>query len=211
MPVPATILCCPIRGQYFPVTMACLQYYGMSSVLLNPLNPDDPDDMKYGMMRRIHKLWTGERDLIHIDHDMVFIWDNLRDLVECQSRCCTCMYSAFLHPITAPLGFIKFSAELQRVMDFQDVVDAMFACEGCQGEWWGLEWHLITEVCKYQDEPCTHGTVLNDHTIYGLGVAMHKPKKPEISVDLETEEGRTQMIEHFKRKWATSVASRRTS
>jgi hypothetical protein len=198
---PATILCCPVKGSYHPVTMKCLKEYGRESVVLEELDPDWPEDLKYGMRNAIAQYWTGEKDLIHVDHDMVFIWDNLRDMVNCDSLWCSCPYLAFGQQINAPLGFTKFSAELQRKVDMDKVFYEHDNCVttdtmiGCYGDWWGFEWHLVGAISALRLFPCTHLNVLNDHSLWGL-----KAPKGEavMTIDWHTAEGRAKLASYLR-------------
>jgi hypothetical protein len=206
--IPATILCCPIRGQHFPVTITCLQEYGRESVVYRWLDPDSPSQMQYGMRQAIRDFWTGEKDLIHVDHDMVFTWDSLRDLVNCDGDFCTCpsWYDETL--ITASLGFAKFSKELQQWVDMDHVFMMHDTCwdeadgmKGCYGAWWGFEHHLMEELKNHVEAPCVHKPVLNDHSFFGL----HKKREPVLSIDRETPEGRAAMIKHLREKMGWSL------
>ena len=200
--VPATILCCPVKGSYHPVTMKCLEVYGKESVVLAELDPDYPTSLRYGMRDAIQTYWTGEKDLIHIDHDMVFTWEHLRDLSNCDRMWCTCPYTAFETTINAPLGFMKFSAKLQTMIDLDEVWAEADACEttdtqiGCYGDWWGIEWHLIGAITNLRLFPCQHRQSLNDHALFGL-----KPPKGEavMSIDWHTAGGRAYLVEYLRR------------
>jgi hypothetical protein len=200
-PINANILCSPIAGSERPVTMKCLEEYGGESVYINWLEPDDVDSLRYGMFEGIKDFWRGERDLIHIDHDMVFIWDHLRDFVNCQSEWCTSPYSAFGFQINAGLGFMKFSASLQNKVDLNKVRAEADACvdtaqmKGCYGDWWGIEWHLVGAIVEQRIFPCTHNEVMNDHSLWGV-----KPPDPEpvLNADRHTPEGRASIVQYAR-------------
>jgi hypothetical protein len=189
--IPANILCCQIAKQQHPVTTRCLDTYA-PEWYSRLLHPDNPAEMKYGMRDAIASFWRGEKDLIHIDHDMVFTWENLRDLVNCDSWFCTCAYMWDGTVVSAGLGFAKFSVELQQVMEIDLAAMSADVCDGCDGDWWGYEHHLMEEVRKYQDTPCVHGWVLNDHPMHGLR------DEPDLRLDLDTEDGRAELVRHLR-------------
>jgi hypothetical protein len=205
-PINATILMCPVIGQSHPVTLHCLQQYAYGNYVLEWLNPDNAAEMKYGMRNAISRYWTGERDLIHIDHDMLFTWDNLRDFANCDSAYCTCPYWSFGELITAPLGFTKFSAELQRMMPIDEVFVSADMCEdrkvfgefiqGCYGDWWGFEHHMARALRRFVPEPCVHNQVLNDHSMYGL--KKKHQDHPALRADLATDAGREELRAFLK-------------
>jgi hypothetical protein len=205
--VPATVLCCPIKGAEHPVTMLCLEQYGRESVYLAWLDPDYPDSLKYGMRDAIRQFWTGEKDLIHVDHDAVFVWENLRDLVNCPGDFCTCPAMSGGKVVTATLAFSKFSAKLQREVNLNVVFAEADTCvdrpgwQGCYGDWWGFEYHLMEKLKRYVGGPCTHLHHLNDHPQYGL----ETPHDKLLRVDNSTEEGRQAIIDflHENKGWST--------
>lgn len=202
--IDATILCCPIIGQEFPITMMCLETFGLSSVRLAWLDPDYPPSMKYGMRDAIKQYWRGEKDLVHIDHDMLFTWEHLRDFAACRHDWCTCPYYSFEKFVSAPLGFAKFSPELQRRIDLDTVFATADACKdtekmvGCYGDWWGFEWHLGNALVAAGYRPCPHRQVMNDHPITGIPA---KPDKIMSAVDTATEEGRQAIIDRAHELW----------
>jgi hypothetical protein len=192
--VPANILICPIlHDTRFPVTWSCMEMYAKEWIC-RPLDPDDPDSMKYGMRNAIKEWWTGERDLIHIDHDMVFVWENLAQMSNCDSLFCCCPSDWDGVKIEVSLGFSKFSARLQQRLDLRFVFEEHDGCRECGGEWWGFEHHLMEWVALFQKHPCQHMQVLNDHPFTGL------KGKPVLNIDLETAEGRAELATHLREK-----------
>lgn len=169
-PIPARILFIPLEGdaERFPVTYACLKQYCWDSVL--PIDPlISEEDKKYGMWEQIKEAWTANSDLIHIDHDMVFTWENLRDLVNCDSDWCVCPSISLGIEVDGGLGFVKFGETMQYLIDPQDIDWSLKNCDYCKGEWWGVEWHIVQTILENGwIRPCVHTPVLNDHPQYGL-------------------------------------------
>jgi hypothetical protein len=183
-----------------PVTLKCLEVYGLESVVLRYIDTEDEYAKNNAMFDNIIEHWTGERDLIHIDHDMLFTWDHLRMMSDCPEMWCACPYFSFGQIVTAPLGFCKFSKELQRRVDIHKIRADWLLCEdtermvGCNGEWWGVEWHIWSTLVEMMFHCDTHDLVLNAH-IQG------EYRGPSVTqVDWRSKEGRAELADYMREK-----------
>lgn len=202
-PIDANILC--TVASVTPVTLKCLEDYGLESVVLRTIDMDNKYDKNNAMFDQIKLYWTGERDLIHIDHDMIFTWDHLRQMSDCKEPWCTCPYYSFGQLVTAPLGFVKFSKELQRKVDIEEIWADWVLCEdtdrmqGCNGEWWGVEWHIFSTLTEMMFHPDTHDLVLNAH------IQFEQKGPAATQVDWRTKEGRAEMVDYLREKMGWSL------
>jgi hypothetical protein len=153
----ATVICTPTVLN--PVTKACLEQYAPYASI-KPITPDS----KYGMWHHIVQYWNIERPLVHVDHDMVFVYDNLAGLVECPEPWCICPAWSLGEHVTIGLGLVKFSSHLRQSVSCESIRHQMDTCWQCHGMWWHVEHHIGHAFLAAGFKPHQHEDVLHDHT-----------------------------------------------
>lgn len=156
-PLRAAVICTPTALN--PVTAACLAQYAPGADI-RPITPAD----KYGMWEHLAEYWDDPRPLIHADHDMVFVYDNLAGLADCSIPWCICpAWSLGVH-VTMGLGLVKFTAAIRAAVPAAQIRAAMDACPQCHGMWWHVEHHIAGAFLGAGFVPHQHEDVLHDHT-----------------------------------------------
>jgi hypothetical protein len=156
-PVQAVVVCTPTVLN--PVTAACLEQYAPHAAIRH-IRPAD----KYGMWQHLADHWDNPKPLVHVDHDMVFVYDNLASLADCTEDWCVCPAWSLGAYVTLGLGLVKFSPALRARVTMGMVREAMDACEQCHGMWWHVEHHLGMLLIDAGYTRHQHEDVLHDHT-----------------------------------------------
>jgi hypothetical protein len=122
------------------------------------------DDFAY--WREIRARWTGEQDLVTIEHDIVIGPGTVASLEECDRDWCAWAYDIFgCKRLINALGCTKFSAALQRAVPLDRVAALFSHCAHCHGEgcWWHLDNYLAAALQAAGFAPHVHGDVPHLH------------------------------------------------
>jgi hypothetical protein len=128
------------------------------------------DTLNYG--RAILERWTGEDDLVIIEHDIEINDDVISTFDSCPSPWCTYGYDIFAPPYTVlcnfGIGCVKISAQLQRDLDFnQLVLKEPCRCHRIHQHWWEIDSRLVYVVTSDMDiQLCDHGKVGHLHPYF---------------------------------------------
>jgi hypothetical protein len=122
------------------------------------------DDFAY--WRAIRERWTGEQDLVVIEHDIEIGPGTVASLEGCGEDWCVFAYDIFgCKRLVNALGCTKFSAALQRAVPPDDVAALFSHCGHCHGEgcWWHLDNYLAIALGNAGFTPHVHGDVAHLH------------------------------------------------
>lgn len=125
------------------------------------------DDQTYA--RLISERWTGEDALVIIEHDNEITADVLPSFASCLEPWCVYEYEIFSPPWTrmcnTGLGCVRFSADLQRKVDFNEhVLKTCPSCGDIHAFWGNIDVKLASGLENYlHNGPHVHGTIRHFH------------------------------------------------
>lgn len=129
------------------------------------------DDQTYA--RKIAEHWTGQDDLVIIEHDNEITDGVLPSFAACPEPWCVYEYEIFPPPLTrlcVALGCVRFSAGLQREFSFR--AEILGLCENCGGthaHWGQIDVLLASALSnRLHLEPHVHGTIRHFHPYQAL-------------------------------------------
>jgi len=119
--------------------------------------------------------WAGVEDLVVIEQDIVITADVVPSFKDCSELWCSYKYFGPKHLgyLSRSLGCTKFSAELQRLVSVEDILDSVFRAEpGVKvvnvSDAGDPEWHVVdvtisSAMDRRNIEPHVHGEVEHLH------------------------------------------------
>lgn len=123
--------------------------------------------------RLIAERWTGEDDLVIIEHDNEIDHEVLPSFGACGEPWCTYEYEIFPPPLTrwcdTGLGCVRFTAALQREFDF--AAEIMKPCEHCDGthaHWGTIDVRVAHGLGNLHYSPHVHGRIRHYHPYQAL-------------------------------------------
>lgn len=124
------------------------------------------DDFAY--WREIRSRWQGEKDLVLIEQDIEVCEGGVEEMLACEHDWCCYAYTIFRtrQRLRYGLGFTKFSARAQRLVNARRIAEGFALCSMCQGK--GCWYHLdgrIAELLRKEGKlkPHVHGDVKHHH------------------------------------------------
>jgi hypothetical protein len=121
------VLCCYTFIE--PATVESLRQYASGAEFIGVVG-----DL-YGTWREIEKRWTGDEDLVIIDHDIEIHPDVLPQFRECPEEWCFFGFQAMSPGYILEEGFgcCRFRAELQRQVSVNEILAVPASCWECKG------------------------------------------------------------------------------
>jgi hypothetical protein len=125
-------------------------------------------DGPYHYWQEIAARWTGEQDLVLIEHDNEIHAGVIESFAACPEPWCVYSYPIFRTSVdlTIGLGCTKISAAAQRMVTADELAEGFALCTVCEGQ--GCWWHLDSRIAEMLKYKCglaqhVHGTVRHHH------------------------------------------------
>jgi hypothetical protein len=122
----------------------------------------------FGYWREIRNRWQGKEDLVIIEQDIEICEGGVEEMLACDRDWCCYAYTIFRtrQRLRYGLGFTKFSAHAQQLVNARKIAEGFALCSHCQGK--GCWSHLdgrISEVLRKDGKlkPHVHGDVKHLH------------------------------------------------
>jgi hypothetical protein len=122
----------------------------------------------FAYWREIRSRWTGEQDLVLIEQDIEIPEGGVEEMLACEHDWCAYAYTIFRtkQRLRYGLGFTKFSAHAQQLVNARRIAEGFALCSMCKGQ--GCWYHLdgrITELLRTEGglKPHVHGDVTHHH------------------------------------------------
>jgi hypothetical protein len=133
--------------------------------------------------RTLLEHWTGEDDLVTVEHDIEIHAGVIPAFESCGEPWCTFGYYIFPEPhrgiCNYGLGCAKFSAQMQRDIDFSRVLtEECPACHFRHIGWQGIDNRLRALAGERGLSPHVHGEVAHHH--------VYRPRPEAVRVYVET-------------------------
>lgn len=157
------ILCCYVK----PVQAGTADALARYAPQVQYVQLDPGDEYAYGWA--IAARWQGTEDLLIVEPDNVIHQHVLSSFGACGKLWCSFEYEIFAPPYTrmcsAGLGCTRFSAELQRMFDFPQVImrELCADCGGQHGQWGTLDGRIAVELNRRNMQVHVHGSVGHLH------------------------------------------------
>lgn len=122
----------------------------------------------FGYWREIRARWQGTEDLVIIEQDIEICAGGVEEMLACDHDWCCYAYTIFRtrQRLRYGLGFTKFSARAQQLVNGRRIAEGFTLCTMCQGK--GCWYHLdgrIAELMRRDGKlkPHVHGDVRHLH------------------------------------------------
>lgn len=122
----------------------------------------------FAYWREIRARWQGKEDLILIEQDIEIVEGGVEEMLACDHDWCCYAYTIFRtrQRLRYGLGFTKFSARTQRLVNARRIAEGFALCTVCQGK--GCWNHLdgrISQLLREEGKlkPHVHGDVTHHH------------------------------------------------
>jgi hypothetical protein len=170
------VLACYTKDGFHPEAEKALRAYAPMAELVDVTG----DDFAY--WREIRARWAGEEDLILVEQDVEIVPGGVGEMAACEHDWCCYAYTIYRtrQRLRYGLGFTKFSARAQQLVNARRIAERFTLCKNCKGQ--GCWYHLdgrISELMRAEGlKPHVHGDVTHHHD-YGTGpVAVEVPGRP---------------------------------
>lgn len=154
------IICCYTRLD--PRVAAMLAAHAPDAELV-----DLSYDPHLGYWQEIAKRWTGEEDLMIVEHDVLIHGGTVESFQSCREPWCLYGYRIFRTQVrcTMGLGCVRFTAECQQQTSPAEIAEAFSTCPTCHGAgcWYHLDSRIAEVLLSVGLKPHDHGDVYHLH------------------------------------------------
>ncbi len=203
-----TVLYCPVTPH--PRSVESVQEYAPQAEIV------DVSSDNFAYWREIRARWRGTEDLVLIEQDIEIVPGGVEEMLACEHDWCCYAYTIFRtrQRLRYGLGFTKFSARAQQLVNARLIAEGFALCNFCQGRgcWNHLDGRiseLLRNVGKLK--PHVHGDVKHLHDYDSEPLAVPVAGRPIERYDEHLEGPPAVIIDNFWREDFYAVSPRQAA